>query len=159
MANLDKKRSPDEQAPEIALRLLARREHSRFELAMKLRQRRVQDRVIEQVLDDFEEKGWLSDDRFAEVFMRQRIDAGYGPLKILADLQQRGIYRTPDAMTAIPESRWVTRAIEVRERRFGLTDVSGDWTERQRQGGFLARRGFSGDQVEQALEAVRASEE
>lgn len=159
MANLNKKKTPNEQAPEMALRLLARREHSRLELAMKLRQRRVESPVIDQVLDDFEEKGWLSDDRFAEVFVRQRVDAGYGPLKILADLQQKGIHGTPPELAAIPDSEWAARAVKLRERRFGLGDLSGDWPERQRQGGFLARRGFSGEQIEQALETVRASEE
>jgi len=159
MANQDKKKDPNQQVPEIALRLLARREHSRFELTMKLRQRRVDARVIEDVLDDFEDKGWLSDDRFAEVFVRQRMDAGYGPLKILADLQQRGINRVPSELDVVPDSQWVARAVQLRDRRFGLGDISGDWSERQRQGGFLARRGFSGDQVEQALGKVRVSEE
>lgn len=154
MAKSGKKRDPNEQAPETALRLLARREHSRLELAMKLRQRRVDSDVIEAVLDDFEEKGWLDDGRFAEVFVRQRVDAGYGPLKILADLQQRGVMTTPPELKAVPEEHWVQMAVRLRERRFGLADLTEDWPERQRQGGFLARRGFSGDQVEQALEAT-----
>jgi regulatory protein len=159
MAKLTKKKDPNEQAPEIALRLLARREHSRFELAMKLRQRRVDTQVIEQVLDDFEDREWLSDDRFAEVFVRQRVDAGYGPLKILADLQQKGIRNTPAELAAIPDSGWVAMAVELRDKRFGLGDVSDDWHERQRQGAFLVRRGYSAEQVEQALATVRASEE
>lgn len=157
MAKLTKTKDPDTQAPEMALRLLARREHSRFELALKLRQRQVSAGVIEAVLDEFEEKGWLSDERFAEVFMRQRVDAGYGPLKVLADLQQRGIRQAPPELAAITEAQWVDMATRLREKRFGLADLSEDWNERQRQGGFLARRGFTTDQIEQALE-VRASE-
>lgn len=157
MAKLTKKKDPDTQAPEMALRLLARREHSRFELALKLRQRQVSADVIEAVLDEFEEKGWLSDERFAEVFMRQRVDAGYGPLKVLADLQHRGIRQAPPELAAITEAQWVDMATRLREKRFGLADLSEDWNERQRQGGFLARRGFTTDQIEQALE-VRASE-
>lgn len=157
MAKQIKKKDPDTQAPEIALRLLARREHSRFELALKLRQRQVSLGVIESVLDEFEEKGWLSDERFAEVFMRQRVDAGYGPLKVLADLQHRGIRHVPPELSAITEAQWVDVATRLREKRYGLTDLSRDWNERQRQGGFLARRGFTTDQIEQALE-VRESE-
>jgi regulatory protein len=154
MAKSGKKKDPNEQAPETALRLLARREHSRFELVMKLRQRRVDAEVIDRVLDDFEEKGWLDDGRFAEVFVRQRMDAGYGPLKILADLQQRGVMATPPELVAVPEEHWAEQATRLRERRFGLTDLTEDWPERQRQGGFLARRGFSGEQVERALDAT-----
>lgn len=152
MAKSGKSRDPNEQAPEVALRLLARREHSRQELSMKLRQRRVDAGVIDTVLDEFEEKGWLDDDRFAEVFVRQRMDAGYGPLKIQADLQQRGIRAIPPELAAVSDEQWVTKAVHLRERRFGLVDLSDDWPERQRQGGFLARRGFSGEQVERALE-------
>ena len=157
MAKSGKKRDPNKQAPETALRLLARREHSRLELTMKLRQRRVEDSVIESVLDDFEDRGWLDDNRFAGVFVRQRMDAGYGPLKIQADLQQRGVGGTPPELAGVSEEHWANMAIRLRERRFGLTDISGDWAERQRQGGFLARRGFSGEQVERALEVVRES--
>ncbi|MFC4260174.1 regulatory protein RecX [Marinobacter lacisalsi] len=159
MAKSGKKKDPNEQAPETALRLLARREHSRLELTMKLRQRRVDNDVIDEVLDSFEEKGWLDDGRFAEVFVRQRMDAGYGPLKILADLQQRGVMATPPELNAVPEERWTQMAIRLRERRFGLADLTGDWAEWQRQGGFLARRGFSGDQVERALEATEQAAE
>lgn len=154
MAKSDKKKDPNEQAPEIALRLLARREHSRLELTMKLRQRRVESDVIETVLDDFEEKGWLDDDRFAEVFVRQRMDSGYGPLKILADLQQRGVSFVPTELAKVSDEHWVSTATQLRARRFGLANLSEDWRERQRQGGFLARRGFAGDHVEQALEVV-----
>lgn len=155
MAKSGKKRDPNEQAPETALRLLARREHSRLELTMKLRQRRVDDSVIESVLDDFEDRGWLDDNRFAEVFVRQRLDAGYGPLKIQADLQQRGVRGSPPELAKVSGEQWTDMAIRLRERRFGLADISNDWAERQRQGGFLARRGFSGEQVERALEAAR----
>ena len=159
MAKSGKNRDPNEQAPETALRLLARREHSRLELTLKLRQRRVDDDVIRRVLDDFEDRGWLDDGRFAEVFVRQRMDAGYGPLKILADLHQRGIQSAPPELSAVPEAQWTEMATHLRERRFGLTDISEDWPERQRQGAFLARRGFSGEQVERALEARRAEAE
>ncbi|SFR78721.1 regulatory protein [Marinobacter daqiaonensis] len=157
MAKLSKNRDPNEQAPEMALRLLARREHSRLELALKLRQRRVGHEVIERVLDEFEDRGWLSDERFAEVFVRQRMEAGYGPLKILADLQQRGIPGRPPALSEIPDDDWIASAVRLRDRRFGLGNVLEDWPERQRQGGFLARRGFSTEQVEAALEAISAS--
>lgn len=159
MTNSGKKKDPNDQAPEIALRLLSRREHSRLELSLKLRQRGVDASVIDDVLDDFEDRGWLSDERFAEVFVRQRMDAGYGPMKILADLQQRGVHQTPAELSAVSEQQWVVSAVRLRERRFGLADLSDDWPERQRQGGFLARRGFTGEQVELALEKVRVWEE
>lgn len=140
------------KARSAALRLLARREHSRFELSLKLRQRKIAPDVIERVLDDYEAEGWLSDERFADIYARQRMDLGYGPLRILAELQQRGIHNTPDCVREMTDAEWIERATLLREKRFGLCDITGDWDEKVRQARFLARRGFASDQVESALE-------
>lgn len=142
----------DYKARSVALRLLARREHSRLELALKLRQRKIDAGVIEQVLDDYEAEGWLSDERFAEVYARQRMDLGYGPLKIQAELQQRGIHDTPACVREMTDTDWSDQATSLREKRFGLDDIREDWDEKVRQARFLARRGFSAEQVESALE-------
>lgn len=137
----------------MALRLLARREHSRFELALKLRQRKLETAVIERVLDDFEEQGWLSDERFADVYARNRMDLRYGPLRIRAELQQKGIRFVPESLSAITERQWCDLALAARERRFGLVDLAEDWDARAKQARFLGQRGFSAEQVDHALDA------
>lgn len=149
-----KQENSDEQeykARSVALRLLARREHSRQELVLKLRQRKLDDSVISLVLDDYENEGWLDDNRFADVYSRQRIDLGYGPLKVLAELQQRGIHNTPPCLDELAEADWIRNALLLREKRFGLSDLSDDWDERLRQARFFTRRGFTANQVERAL--------
>lgn len=146
---------PEDQeykARSTALRLLARREHSRLELSLKLRQRAIAPDVIDRVMDEYEKEGWLSDERFADVYARQRIDLGYGPLRILAELQQRGISQSPECLDCVSDSEWSDMAIQLRERRFGLTDLSEDWNEKARQARFLYRRGFEGRHVEKALD-------
>jgi regulatory protein len=153
MAKGKTEEDPQTRARSAALRLLARREHSRYELAMKLRQRRIGPEVYEPVLDEYEEEGWLSDERFAEVYTRQRVDLGYGPLRILGELQQRGIHWTPEQLADMSDQQWAERAEQLRERRFGLTDIRDDWDERVRQARFLSRRGFTAEQVERALSA------
>ncbi len=142
----------DYKARSAALRLLARREHSRLELSLKLRQRKIESDVIERVLDDYEAEGWLSDERFADIYARQRMDLGYGPLRILAELQQRGVHVTPECLRDMTDAEWTERAALLREKRFGIRDISEDWDEKARQARFLARRGFASDQVESALE-------
>ncbi|KPP97136.1 regulatory protein RecX [Marinobacter sp. HL-58] len=142
----------DYKARSAALRLLARREHSRMELSLKLRQRKIDTDVIERVLDNYEAEGWLSDERFADVYARQRMDLGYGPLRILAELQQRGVHTVPECIGTMTDAQWAERATLLREKRFGLGDISEDWDEKVRQARFLARRGFASDQVESALE-------
>lgn len=153
MAKDEKEQDQDRKARSVALRLLARREHSRHELSLKLRQRQIEAAIIETVLDDYEHEGWLDDHRFADVYARQRMDAGYGPLKILAELQQRGIQHRPECLACASDNDWSQRAIRVREKRFGLGSVEDDVTEKLRQVRFLNRRGYSAVHVEQALEA------
>lgn len=152
---MGKASNPDDQeyrARSAALRLLARREHSRLELSLKLRQRKFESDLIDRILDDYEAEGWLSDERFADVYARQRMDLGYGALRILAELQQRGIHTTPECVREVTDAEWVERAVLLREKRFGLGDISENWEEKMRQARFLARRGFASEQIDSALE-------
>jgi len=151
MVKDEKQDDPEYKARAVALRLLARREHSRQELSLKLRQRKIEPDIIDTVLDEYENKGWLDDQRFAEVFTRQRMDMGYGPVRILAELQQRGVHQSPDCLNEVPDEHWCEIAAKLRERRFGLAPVHDDLPEKVRQARFLARRGFSSAQVEKAL--------
>lgn len=154
---MGKQENPEDQeyrARSAALRLLARREHSRLELSLKLRQRKIPNEVIEPVLDDYEAEGWLDDDRFADIYARQRMDLGYGPLRILAELQQRGVHHTPACVNDLNDKDWSERAIRLRLKRFGGIDIREDWEEKARQARFLTRRGFASAHVEAALDYV-----
>jgi regulatory protein len=146
-----KQDDPGQKARATALRLLARREHSRLELDLKLRQRQVEAPIIEKVLDEYEANDWLNNERFADVFARQRFDLGYGLLKIIAELQQRGIQQLPPWLSSMTDEEWTESAIRVRDRRFGLSDIREDWDEKGRQGRFLARRGYASDYIKSAL--------
>lgn len=158
MAKQENTEDQEYKARSVALRLLARREHSRQELALKLRQRKLESSVITLVLDDYESKGWLDDDRFSDVYSRRRIDLGYGPLKVLAELQQRGIHHTPGYLDELADADWIHNACLLREKRFGLHNLSGDWDEKVRQARFLTRRGFTANQVERALEVCEPND-
>lgn len=134
-----------------ALNLLARREHSRLELARKLRQRGMAGADLEQVLDELAAARLLSDTRFAEEYARSRAGRGYGPVRIRAELRERGI---DDAgiQTALAElgEDWCQQARAARQRRFGA-EPPVDLKERARQSRFLQQRGFSPEQIRQAL--------
>jgi len=136
-----------------ALRLLGRREHSRRELQQKLEQRGFSADAVEPVLDRLEQQGWLNDQRFADMYVRQRREIGYGPVRILAELQQRGIDWEPDELLQVAEHQWRSMAREQRARRFGLEGEL-SWKERGRQGRFLSQRGFTMAQIEHALQAT-----
>ncbi len=123
-----------------AVRLLARREHSRTELKRKLS--KVDDGTLINVLDQLEEKGYQSDTRFTEVFVRSRINSGYGPMKIRFDLRQKGIEESAVAQIMNDLSvDWPTLAKQLRERRFGR-EIPTDRQEAAKQLRYLASRGF-----------------
>ncbi|MCG5524747.1 recombination regulator RecX [Ectothiorhodospira haloalkaliphila] len=144
-----------EQDPqESALRLLARREHSRHELAGKLALRGFARDKVDEALDDLESEGWLSDARFASEFVRYRIRQGQGPLRILADLRQRGIdeAQAQQALEAA-EVDWQVQAHDVYERRFA-GEPPRDYRERARQMRFLQNRGFSAEVIRRVMNEV-----
>ncbi len=134
-----------------ALNLLARREHSRLELARKLRQRGMAGADLEQVLNELAAARLLSDTRFAEEYARSRAGRGYGPVRIRAELRERGIDDAgiQAALAELGED-WCRQAREARQRRFGA-EPPADLKERARQSRFLQQRGFSPEQIRQAL--------
>ena len=73
-----------------AMRLLARREHSREELRRKLAARAQEGDDIEAVLDDLQKRGWLSDARYAEQSIRAR-SRRFGPVKLAHALRAQGV--------------------------------------------------------------------
>src|SRR6187399_3131808 len=73
-----------------ALRLLARREHSREELRRKLAAHAAEGEDVTVLLDDLTARGWLSDARFAEMAARAKARR-YGPIKLAHYLKSRGV--------------------------------------------------------------------
>ena len=74
-----------------ALSLLARREHSVLELRSKLMSQGFDSDLIENVVQQLIESGMQSDNRFAESYSRSRAARGFGPLRILMELRDKGV--------------------------------------------------------------------
>ena len=134
---------------ERALRLLARREHSRAELTRKLTLADFSAEEIAPLLDEFEQKNWLSDRRFAESYVADH-RAKAGSVKLAHDLRQRGV---PDNIieAVLGENRdgEVERAREVWKKKFGLPPVEAH--EKAKQIRFMQSRGFSSETIRQTL--------
>ncbi|MGR9115860.1 MAG: regulatory protein RecX [Gammaproteobacteria bacterium] len=129
---------------QVALRLLAQREHSRLELLKKLTFRGFEGRQVEEVIAELVEQGWLSDQRFAENYARQRLQKGYGPIRISHELRQAGIdsFDLEKTIAETTES-WLTLLIRVYEKKYpqDQTLTRHEWAKRSR---FLSQRGFTG---------------
>jgi SOS response regulatory protein OraA/RecX len=89
-----------------ALRLLARREHSRAELARKLAAEAERRKRSRSVLDQLEQAGLLSDARFAEALVFSRA-ARFGAARLRHDLRARASPRksSPAVLPPMPEPR------------------------------------------------------
>ena len=142
-----------------AVALLARREHSRDELARKLLRRLEagQDPAeVEAVLDELQRRDLLSERRYADAVVRT-LAARYGNARLAQDLKARGVPAdtTKSALTALGDSE-LQRARAVWTRRFGA--VPADLQERARQARFLERRGFSAAVIRRVLAGLPDSE-
>lgn len=128
---------------ERALRLLARREHSRAELVRKLGQAGFAQNEIDPLLDEFEEKNWLSDRRFAESYVVDH-RARAGSVKLAYDLRQRGVDDgIIQAILSENRDSELERARAVWRKKFGSRPANSD--EIARHVRFMQSRGFSMD--------------
>lgn len=127
-----------------AVRLLARREHSRRELWHKLNQRGFDSAVINEVLARLQDEDWQSDARYAESYVRSRVERGYGPDRILAELRQRGVDEALAART-LDEAKvdWAALARQQLRRHFSAPPA--DFDERVKRYRHLLNRGFAPD--------------
>jgi regulatory protein len=136
---------------ERALAMLARREHTRAEMSRKLSPHAESPEQIEQLLDAFVARGWLSEARFAESRANTLVRR-FGSRKIEHDLRSRGV---PAEVVEQTVERSLAHELEncraAWQRKFGVLPQSA--AERGRQMRFLAGRGFSAEAVRQVLKA------
>jgi len=132
--------------------ILSRREHSRKELREKLLEYEEDTEKVEATLDEFEKKGFLSDERFAEALCRAR-SKRYGNFRLAVELREAGVASeiATRAIESVPSE--AERAKEIWERRFG--SAAENEKDRQKQIRFLANRGFSFDTIRRVLECAR----
>lgn len=133
-----------------ALRLLAMREHSRVELRRKLGGRGDGTDDLESLLDGLEQKGLLSDARFAESYVRSKAGR-LGSARLRRELGERGV--SSDIVTvvldeALPDDE-LTRARVVWQKKFG--DPPQDRNDWARQARFLQTRGFTVEVIRKLL--------
>jgi regulatory protein len=75
-----------------AFRYLARRHHSENELRIKLKQKKYDENIIEEIIGNLKESNYLNDLEFAEIFSGENIKNKYwGRNKVKAELIKKGI--------------------------------------------------------------------
>ena len=130
-----------------AMDLLARREHSEYELRQKLKSRDYDVDAIDAVLQGLKQDHLLSDARFAEAYVNHRFNAGVGPVKIRYELRQKGVTEVlADEFLEPLSDRWDHLMAQQRIRKYGES-IPADYAERMKQARFLQNRGFSPESV------------
>ncbi len=144
---------PKRSAYDKALGLLARREHSRKELKVKLRLGGYEGEETNAAIDRLGEQHYQDDDRFAGALLRSRIAQGYGPVRLRVELKSHGL---ADArirqLLDEAEVDWSASAAAQLRRRYGSAGTS-DPVERSRRAQFLLRRGFAAATVRSVIHA------
>ncbi len=125
-----------------AMDLLAFREHSFQELVTKLSRKFPDCLFIEPQLQILTDENLQSDQRFAESFVRGRINKGHGPLRIKNELKQRGI-ENHMALSAIDEAdvNWFSVISDLSQKKYGNT-LPEDHKEKAKRIRFFQYRGF-----------------
>lgn len=143
------------KALNCAVGLLARREHSVWELKRKLHQKGYSEQESTHAVHECLHRGYQSDERFAEQLCRARIEQGYGPLRIRQELAAKGV--GDDLIERLfvedDDAIWQERAMHVLKKKcrtllavdsphlMRTCDIA--WNERQKLQRFLLYRGFS----------------
>lgn len=132
----------------LALQMLARREHSSFELHEKLLNKGCTPELAAQTVERLKTERLVSDARFIEGLIAARRRRGYGPLRVRRELEQKGIPEEAIEQWLDPGGgEWLELLQQVRRKKFGVKQPT-SYSERAKQARFLQHRGFSFDQIQ-----------
>lgn len=136
-----------------AVRMLARREYGRVELADRLIARGGSRDEVAAVLDELERLGYLSDARFAHAVVTQKAGQ-YGKRAIVHALKERRVApaAAEAALRALDGIDELAQATALWQRRFGV--LPRDERDKARQLRFLCARGFG---MSVALKVLRVA--
>ena len=140
-------------ARDRALAIVSQRQMSRRELGGKLRDKGVDEETAAWCVDWITEHGFIDEEAYAAAIARHYAAKGYGEGRVRQELMRRGIPRElfDDAFAAMPEGdEKLDRFIAAR-----LRDPD-DRDEVRKLSAALYRRGYSGEEIREALRRHKA---
>ena len=127
--------------------MLARREHSAFEIRRKLKLKDIADAEIEEAVERLQQEGLLSDQRYAEAYIHMRMGKGYGPLRIALELKERGVAESDYGHYLYTNDRdWHSVLKSAYDKKYG-NRVCDDYQEKAKRIRYLQYRGFALDEI------------
>lgn len=142
------------EAMTYAVTVLTRREHSAAELARKLARKGHEASLIADTISQCQRLGLQDDGRFIENFSRTRIRQGYGPRRIIQELQAHQLDEGLIASFLQQEAdNWADYALAVWKKKYTrVCEPSSVSLQKQKQ--FLYYRGFSVDTINQVIHSA-----
>lgn len=137
-------------------RLLARREQSRHELVNKLKLRKFDTELSEQWLNKFAQSDIQSDERYAEMLARSKINKGVGELSIRNEFR---LHQIDDGIVnrvlTNLDMDWFEHAVRVLEKKKGQAQLC-EPKVHQKYYRFMLQRGFSAEQIHYAMGVLKS---
>ena len=140
-----------------AIMLLARREHSIKELVTKLEGKTdLPETTIYELVVSLSDKGYQSNTRFIDMYLRSQINKNCGPVKILHDLKQYGI-DSREAVHALEaaEVDWAELAFKALNKKYAGTPLSQSVKVKAHR--FLRGRGFEFSHIDYSFKLFLSS--
>lgn len=139
---------------EACIQYLTRREHSQQELLEKVSAKGFTRDDIAMVLVELVDQGLQSNARFAESYARSRVHKGVGPLRIQAELYQRGAGDNYfDMAVEDIAGSWQSLLEQVYSKKYDA-QTGLDLKEKFKRSRFLQQRGFPNDMVQQLFKKL-----
>ena len=135
------------RALNAALRILTRRDHSRYELVRKLKQRGFSKEDIDDAVSSCEKFDYVNDERTTKVYIRQLKRKGYGKKRVQLELSKKGLKGDriqgilDQSVSETDEREGAARILKKNSKRFEREKDS--LKRRDKIYRFLHARGFS----------------
>lgn len=142
-----------------SFRYLSGRNHSKFELKIKLQKKQYDISLIEKVLIDLERQGLLNDEQYAHSYFNVQLNRKRGLLQIKANLNKKGISR--EIIESVThnlsnDDDFIANAKDIAEKKIKLLSKRKieNKVVKQKVFQFLASRGFTTNIIMETLKQL-----
>ena len=147
------------QALKFAMKLLDIRKRSVFEIKKRLQQKEFEEEIINEVIKELFEYGYLNDEEFAEAYINDRINFNpRGSFLVKKELRERGIAENivnEKIKELFPEEKEMELAKKAAERKRETLNKDLEKNKvYQKTGSYLQGKGYASYIIREVLEDV-----
>lgn len=154
----EREKDPIGYAREIVLTQLTAMPRSRAQLADKLREKEIDEGVIDAVLDRMEDVGLVDDEAYAGMLVRSKLASrGLARRALRQELRRKGIDDevAETALEQVDDDIEREQALVLARKKMATMSRLDEQTQTRRLAGLLARKGYSGELVWSVIRQVR----